>query len=176
VEKNNLSSPERTCVVCRKKNEKNNLVRLCQKATGEYFFDKSKTYQSRGYYICKDSNCVERLSKHKKIKISFEELYSILDYLKKEEKDYLNILRAMKNSEFLAFGINMVLEEIKKVSFIIMASDVDERPKDVLLKKIEEYNIKYIYYSTKDELGKIFGKSEVNVVAVKNKRIAKGLI
>ena len=168
--------PERSCVVCRKKSEKENLVRLCQKPNGEYFFDKSGKYQSRGYYICKNVICVEKLSKHKKIKLSFEELYKILDDLKKDEKDYLNILRAMKNSKFLAFGTNMVLEEIKKVSLVIMATDIEQRPKEILLKKIEENNIKYIYYGTKDEIGKIFDKSEVNVVAVKNKKIAKGLM
>lgn len=169
-------SPERSCIVCRRKDDKNNLIRLYQNLDGQYCFDKNKIHQSRGYYLCKNENCVEKLSKHKKIKISFEELYKILNHLKKENKDYLNILRAMKNSNHLAFGTNMVLEEIKHIHFVILAIDMEEKVRTILINKIEEMKIKYIHFGTKAELGKIFGKAEVNVVAVKNKKIARGLI
>ena len=169
------NSPERTCVICREKNSKENLFRIAEK-NQEYIFDERQIIQARGQYICKKHDCINRLSKHKKLKISIEELLKMLGVLKKQSKDYLNILKAMKNSKELAFGINMIFDDIEKIHFMIIAVDISEKNNRKLIEKSKEKNIPYVHFGTKEELGEIFGKEEVNVIAVKNKRVARGLI
>ncbi|MDR3259652.1 MAG: DUF448 domain-containing protein [Fusobacteriaceae bacterium] len=173
---NNDNFPERTCLICKKKSFKEDLFRMCQKDSVNYFFDKNQIFQARGYYICKDHNCLKKLASHNKIKISPDDLIKMLNCLKKVEKNYLNILKPMKYSKYLSFGVNMVLEDIEKIYFIIIAQDIASNPEKRILEKINEYGIKHIYYSTKSQLGDIFGKEEVNVVGIKNKRIARGFI
>lgn len=100
----------------------------------------------------------------------------MLNLLKKESKDYLNILKAMKNSKELVFGINMILDEIDKIHFIVIASDISDKNNTKLIDKAREKNIPFVHYGKKEQLGEIFGKSEVNVIAIKNKKVARGLI
>jgi ribosomal protein L7Ae-like RNA K-turn-binding protein len=100
----------------------------------------------------------------------------MLSALKKEKKDYLKILSTMRGSEYLVFGIKMVLEDISKVHFVVIASDISEKNDVKLVKILKEKNISYTYFSTKERLGAIFNKGEVNVVGIKSKRVARGLL
>ncbi|MGL5055451.1 MAG: DUF448 domain-containing protein [Fusobacteriaceae bacterium] len=173
---NSTNLPERTCAVCRAKMNKSDLFRIVEQEDGSYTYDSEQKEQKRGTYICKSKECLQKLSKHKKIKISMEELYKMANSLKKDNKDYLNILKTMRNSQALAFGMNMVFDEIEQIHFIIMAEDISEKNGAKLIAKAKEYNIPYIYYGTKDLLGDIFSKDEITVIAVKNKKIARGLL
>ena len=167
---------ERTCLICKEKSDKKNLFRLVKTGEYNYSFDEKQRQQSRGYYICKNHECLKRLSKHKKIKMSSEDLMKMLNLLKKTEKDYLNILKAMKNSQALSFGMNMVLEDIEHIHFLVLAEDISEKNEKKLLAKARELNINYVYYGNKIQLGEVFGKNEVSVIAVKSKKMARGLI
>lgn len=167
---------ERTCLICREKKEKKDLFRLVKLGEDRYCFDEKQKAQSRGYYICKSHECLKRLAKHKKIKVSTDDLMKMLNHLKKGEKDYLNILKAMKNSQALSFGMNMVLEEIEHTHFLVLAEDISEKNERKLLAKAKELDIKYVYFGNKNQLGEIFGKGEVSVIAVKSKKMARGLI
>lgn len=167
---------ERTCLVCRKKVEKKEFFRIVKLTEDKYSFDEKQKAQSRGYYICKSHECLKRLTKHKKIKMSTDDLMKMLNLLKKSEKDYLNILKAMKNSQALSFGVNMVLEDIEHIHFFVLAEDISEKNERKLLAKAKELNIKYVYFGNKNQLGEIFEKGEVSVIAVKSKKMARGLI
>ena len=167
---------ERTCLICREKKEKKDLFRLVKSGEDRYYFDEKQKAQSRGYYVCKSPECLKRLSKHKKIKVSTDDLMKMLNQLNKGEKDYLNILKAMKNSQALSFGMNMVLEEIEHTHFLVLAEDISEKNERKLLAKAKELDIKYVYFGNKNQLGEIFEKEEVSVIAVKSKKMARGLI
>merc|ERR1711916_153758 len=104
------------------------------------------------------------------------ELSRMLEDLKKGAKDYLGILKAMKTSEFLSFGMNMVFEDIEKVHFIIIAEDISDKNDKKIISKAKEMGISYVHSGSKSQLGDIFGKAEVTVVGVKNKKVARGLI
>ena len=148
---------ERTCLICREKKEKKDLFRLVKPGEDRYYFDEKQKAQSRGYYVCKSHECLKRLSKHKKIKVSTDDLMKMLNQLNKGEKDYLNILKAMKNSQALSFGMNMVLEEIEHTHFLVLAEDISEKNERKLLAKAKELDIKYVYFGNKNQLGEIFG-------------------
>ncbi|MGL4392086.1 MAG: DUF448 domain-containing protein [Fusobacteriaceae bacterium] len=167
--------PERTCIVCREKKNKKEFFRIAER-DGKYIFDEEQKEQTRGLYVCKTRECLTRLSKHKKVKVGAEELFKMASQIKNEKKDYVNILKAMRNSQALVFGMNMVLDEIEHIHFIVIAEDASDKNDKKLVEKARERNIPYVIFGTKKELGEIFSKDEVTVIAINNKRIAHGLI
>lgn len=59
----NKHIPQRTCICCRKVSDKENLLRFVVGDKVE--LDIENKLEGRGYYICKDISCVERLAKNK---------------------------------------------------------------------------------------------------------------
>ena len=78
--------PERTCVSCRKKGEKEDFFRISEKE-GNYVFDKEMKIQSRGFYVCKSPSCIEKLSKNRKYNIEMQELLKLLKETEKKKKE-----------------------------------------------------------------------------------------
>lgn len=169
-------TPERTCVVCREKKNKRELFRIAKTSESNYSFDEKQKLQARAIYVCKTHECIKRISKNKKYSLKIEDLLTMVNLLKKQSKDYLNILKAMKNSEHLTFGINMVMEDIQHIHFLIIAEDISEKNDKKIIAKAKEFNIPYAHFGDKAQLGDIFNKNEINVIAIKNKKVARGLI
>lgn len=170
------SQPERSCLICRAKKNKINLFRLAKLNEEKYFYDETYKIQTRGTYVCKSLECLGKLSKHKKVKVDSEDLLKMLNFIKKSEKNYLNILKSMKNSGELIFGVNLFFENIDHIHYIVMAEDIKEKNKVKIVNKAKELKIPYLFAGSKKKLGEIFDKEEVNVIAIKDKKMAKGLI
>jgi len=166
--------PERTCLVCREKKEKKDLFRIAE-VDNQYVYDVNQDIQARGTYVCKTHECLKRLAKNKKINLSNEDLYKMATTVKKAQKNYLSLLETMKRSEFLVFGINMVNDDIKKIHFLIIAEDISEKNDKRIMRLAREHNIKYIHYGSKAQLGAIFDKTEVNLIGIKSKKVARGM-
>ena len=52
--------PQRTCVVCRRKRDKGELIRIVKGSDGTIVLDTDGKAQGRGAYICSDGDCAER--------------------------------------------------------------------------------------------------------------------
>lgn len=86
--------PTRSCVVCRKKEEKAKLLRIVTKEANEKsiaFLDKTQKENKRAIYFCNDVNCIKKaikmLEKKKfksKIGINLESLEVLLNKIDKE--------------------------------------------------------------------------------------------
>lgn len=57
--------PLRTCVVCRRKTEKKQLMRFVL-LDSEIVFDMNCEIKKRGYYVCDDNSCLQKLEKRVK--------------------------------------------------------------------------------------------------------------
>ena len=57
--------PQRTCVVCRKKSEKKKLMRFVL-LDSEIVLDLNYKIEKRGYYVCDDNDCLQKLGKRVK--------------------------------------------------------------------------------------------------------------
>ncbi|TDT70485.1 hypothetical protein EV215_1030 [Hypnocyclicus thermotrophus] len=172
----NKHVPQRTCVICREKKDKENFFRLI-KVEGKFIFDKNKNKQSRGFYICKAKECLIKLSKHKKITISTEEMYKMAKELEKNniEDKYIKILNVLKNSNSLCFGMEMTLKNQEKLKMLILANDINQKNREKLMKLCMDKKIKYIEVATKEKLGRFFGKESINVIGIIDKKVANGL-
>lgn len=62
----------RTCVACRAKKEKKDLLRIVKNKNGEISFDKDKKADGRGAYVCNCEECKQRLLKSKALSRVFK--------------------------------------------------------------------------------------------------------
>ncbi len=54
--------PQRTCVVCRRKTDKKELMKFIL-LDSEIVFDLNHDVEKRGYYVCDDNECLQKLEK-----------------------------------------------------------------------------------------------------------------
>lgn len=64
--------PQRTCMGCNQKKDKNQLLRIVKNKDNEISIDKTGKKEGRGAYICDDRNCLEKLIKSKRLEKVFE--------------------------------------------------------------------------------------------------------
>ena len=168
--------PERMCLCCRKKGSKEDFFRIST-VKEKCMLDIEHRIQARGIYVCKDKQCVEKLSKHKKIKVDIEILLKMLSILDKSEKSIEKILIGMRNSEYFIYGVDDNIEGVKrdKVKLIILPKDVKEKYKEEFLKLREKYKFKIIYIEKQEQLTDIFSRN-VNVIGVFDKSVVRGIL
>lgn len=64
--------PQRTCMGCNQKKDKNQLIRIVKSKENEITIDKTGKKEGRGAYICDDIKCLEKVIKSKRIEKIFE--------------------------------------------------------------------------------------------------------
>lgn len=168
--------PERTCVSCRKKGEKEDFLRISEKE-GNYVFDKEMKIQSRGFYVCKSPSCIEKLSKNRKYNIEMQELLKLLKETEKKRKNIIDIIRPMKNSGFFVFGIDENIEGIKKnkVRLLILPKDINEKYAEQFKRLEEKFEVIIVNIEKKEEFLNVFSRN-VNVVGITDKRVVNGIL
>ena len=168
--------PERTCVSCRKKGEKEDFFRISEKE-GNYVFDKEMKIQSRGFYVCKSPSYIEKLSKNRKYNIEMQELLKLLKETEKKRKNIIDIIRPMKNSGFFVFGIDENIEGIKKnkVRLLILPKDINEKYAEQFKRLEEKFEVIIVNIEKKEEFLNVFSRN-VNVVGITDKRVVNGIL
>ncbi len=74
------SKETRTCISCRKKDNKRNLLRIVKTRKLEVVIDKEQNLEGRGAYICKDEKCLNKLIKDKKLSKALKTSISNKEY------------------------------------------------------------------------------------------------
>ena len=64
--------PQRTCMGCNQRKDKNQLIRIVKSKDDEISIDRTGKKEGRGAYICDDINCLEKLIKSKRLEKVFE--------------------------------------------------------------------------------------------------------
>lgn len=64
--------PQRTCIGCNAKKDKNDLVRIVKNKQGEIILDRTGKLDGRGAYICDSIDCLEKAKKSKRLERTFE--------------------------------------------------------------------------------------------------------
>lgn len=59
--------PQRTCMGCNEKKDKNELIRIVKNKENEIHVDRTGKMQGRGAYICDDIKCLEKVIKSKRL-------------------------------------------------------------------------------------------------------------
>ena len=69
---NTKKKPERRCISCNEKREKNELLRIVRTPEKNVEIDLTGKKNGRGAYICKSEDCLNKIIKSKKLESSFE--------------------------------------------------------------------------------------------------------
>ena len=69
---NTKKKPERRCISCNEKREKNELLRIVRTPEKNVEIDLTGKKNGRGAYICKSEDCLNKIIKSKKLERSFE--------------------------------------------------------------------------------------------------------
>ena len=64
--------PQRTCMGCKQKKDKKELIRIVKNKNNEISIDRTGKKEGRGAYICDDVNCLDKLIKSKRLERVFE--------------------------------------------------------------------------------------------------------
>lgn len=64
--------PQRTCIGCNCKKDKDNLIRIVKNKNGEVSPDIYGKMEGRGIYLCKSNQCLDKAIKNKKMNRAFE--------------------------------------------------------------------------------------------------------
>ena len=63
--------PQRTCMGCNEKKDKNELIRIVKSKDDKISIDKTGKQEGRGAYICDNIDCLEKLIKSKRLERIF---------------------------------------------------------------------------------------------------------
>mgnify|MGYP002521132047 CR=1 FL=1 len=63
---------QRTCVVCRKKGDKSNFIKVVFNKNGNIFIKEDKKLEGRGAYICHCPECILKSNKIKALNKAFK--------------------------------------------------------------------------------------------------------
>lgn len=61
------NKPQRTCMGCNEKKEKQQLIRIVKNKQNEIKIDKTGKMEGRGAYICNNVACLDRVKKSKRL-------------------------------------------------------------------------------------------------------------
>ena len=64
--------PQRTCMGCNEKKDKNQLIRIVKSKDNEVNVDRTGKMEGRGAYICDDIKCLDKVIKSKRLEKVFD--------------------------------------------------------------------------------------------------------
>ena len=68
--------PQRTCMGCNTKKNKNELLRIVKTNQNEIIIDKTGRAQGRGAYICNNEECLNKVKRNKRLEKSLNTVLS----------------------------------------------------------------------------------------------------
>ncbi len=173
--------PERTCIGCRGGFNKQHLVRIIAGPAGPVI-DYREKMPGRAAYVCPNRQCIEKaLSREnlsralrlKKLSGSVEAFIEILSSSVREKIRSL-VTMSMKAGKAAA-GYSAVRDALEKgrVQMILCAEDVSEGTKEKVL--LQALSIPYANLFTREEMGGMFGRELVGVIAIEDSGFAQAI-
>lgn len=174
------SPPQRTCVGCRKKAGKSELLRLIYTPEGVVAVDFSARFPGRGAYLCFDRNCLSRASKRDgfskafktKVDVDEEEILDrVLEVLQERILGFVGL--AMRAGSVVS-GSEMVRKAAGRgeIEFVLVAADASESIRDRVVGAARAGEIAWTCLLSKESLGSRIGKSHRSAIGIRNAELA----
>ena len=166
--------PERTCVSCRKKGEKGELIRLVNAPEGA-FIDYKEKLPGRGAYVCPERGCIDKALKGGLLSRAFKEGSKVpqpgefyQDLSDKVLKKIISLLGMARKSRMVVMGFDPVLDSLKKEpgGLLILAEDLAENTRNKLQEANKDAADGAVSIFTKEALGEMLGGQPVGLVYV----------
>lgn len=175
----------RSCVVCRTRAEKHQLLRFVRALDGEICFDEKGDLNHRGAFICSTKACLEKALKKRALfrnervlPVEPDAMLSLVtSRLKKTALSRLGLIRRLGRLEM---GKDAVMGFVRanKADAVILARDFSARSiKDVMSHMANFSHIEIVTSTfSMDELGQSIGREKTGVVALSKGRITDEVI
>jgi len=174
---------ERTCVSCRKKGIKGELIKLTNSPQG-IIIDYSERLPGRGAYVCPEMPCIGKVLKDGVLSKVFKESIKppkledfVAELEQKINRKIASLLGMARKSGLVAAGFDSAIEAAVKDAggLVIMAQDLSENTKRKAMEEGTGFTGRLVEYSTKDMLGSMLGMDPVGIVFIKNKELSDSL-
>jgi len=173
-------SPERSCVGCRRKTRKEELVRLVAPREGVLVVDVDQKLGGRGAYLCPGRTCMKEALKKGRLsralkkgvgKVSPEMLEEMIKEAHRER--FFSLLHFCRKMRRLVVGREAVDRELKRgrVYLLLLARDLAPRSKG----RFENRGVPTVEVGTLEEYGESLGCKPVGVLAVTEEGLARRL-
>jgi predicted RNA-binding protein YlxR (DUF448 family) len=178
-----MGVPERTCVSCRKKGGKGELIKLALAPSG-VVVDYNERLPGRGAYVCPGRGCIDdaldgrALSRAFKCKVPAQDKPLFYEELtKRVEKKAASLLGMSKKSGHVAAGFDAAVEAARKHpgGLFVLAHDISENTGQKLMGALPTEGTRMVKFSSKDGLGMMLGGQPVAVVYISEHGLAAAL-
>lgn len=176
---------ERSCIGCRKKRPQGELVRFVLGPDGRLLVDYRQQLPGRGAYTCPEPDCIAAAVRRRQFSRAFRRQLEALDAATLQ-RDLIEQLRerilgllpmARKAGQVLA-GSNLVLDalgEPRPPALILVAGDIAPGVGDKVMAKARSRDVNCWRCFDKETFGRLLGKEERSVVALRNHPLADSL-
>ncbi len=177
-----MSKPRRTCIGCRQERDQQDLIRFILSPANEVLVDYRGKLPGRGAYVCSCGECLQlavkrhqfqRAFKDQGLQVSFAQLKA--DLLAAIEQKIVNLLGMARKSGVLISGSSMVLDGLVsgQLGVVVLAGDVSEGIGNKVAGSAAAKGVSCCRLLDKESLGKMLGKEERSVLALKRGALAK---
>lgn len=179
------SKPQRTCVACRKTQDKSDLIRFVLAPDGQVVVDYRQHLPGRGVYTCPTRECLALAVKKNSFRRSFTAPAAPVTVAGLQEQVRMalvqriaGLVKMARKSGQLISGSNQVLDALKRQSpaLVLLAQDIAATMGQKIESAAERQNIYCIRLFDKESLGQMLGKEERSVVAVAGGSLAAALL
>jgi hypothetical protein len=172
--------PERTCVGCRERDDRDALVRFVLGPDGRLVADATRRLPGRGVSAHPRRSCIEAATRRGGFARAFgAPVEADADVLAGQlvaqlERRIDGLLVAAKRAGHLALGTEAVRGEMRGDGrlLLVVAADAAGRREEIE-RAAERLGDDCIVYGDKSSLGRLFGRDEVGVLAIDDRGIAK---
>lgn len=177
-------SPERSCVVCRRRGEPAGFLRFVASPQGAVVFDPSARAPGRGAYTCATHRCVGEAVRRRafpralRADVSLPESGALTEQAHRvTHRKVLELLGLMRRSGSVALGAREVCERLAEggLELVVVAEDHSPRSAADVARSAGKAGVSLARFSTGEELGKALGRSVTGVVGAYPGRLGKAL-
>ncbi|HDD53273.1 MAG TPA: DUF448 domain-containing protein [Thermosulfidibacter takaii] len=173
-------SPERTCVGCRRRGRKEELVRLLAPQEGMLLVDVDQKLGGRGAYLCPGRECMKEALKKGRLSRALRKGVGEVtpDLLEEMIRDahrerFFSLLHFCRKMRRLVMGREAVDKELRRgrVYLLLLARDLSSRSKRGFVSR----GVPTVEVGTLKEYGDTFSTRPVGVLAVTEEGLARRL-
>lgn len=175
----------RTCIGCRKDDNRDGLLRLVLLGDPPKVVpDIKRTSPGRGVSVHAKQRCIESAVRGKNLERAFRCDHissSSTELIRWASEQYRRriegLLMAARRSRRLALGTDAVLESIReqKLELLVVSGDAT-KSKQELTDKVAELGQKSLVFGTKESNGKLFSRKFISILAILDTGIARQLV
>jgi len=176
-------SPQRSCISCRRKGAKGELVKLASTPSG-VVVDYTEKLPGRGAYVCAQPKCIMAALDEKRLSRAFRRNTApppyevIVEGLRAAiERKAMSLLGMARRAGRVAWGYDAAMDAARKSpgGLLILSADASENTVRRFSRDEPYEHERAMSFSTREVLGRVLGTAPVAVVYVTDRRISDAL-